>query len=298
MGLNWLRTVSAALAAMGLAWGIPAAAETPAGAHPAMWKLADADTTIYLFGSFHLLPKGLAWRTPAFDRALGSSDVLVLEIANLDDQMAIAQTLMTLGMSPGQPPLAERVPAGKRDALKAMVAESGIPEAFLDRMETWAAGLMLTGVEFKRLGLDPDSGVERTLGAAWKTSGKPVEGLETAEQQFGFFDRLSEDSQRKFLVALLDTPDKSKREFAEMLTAWEAGDVDGIARSFDDETQMSAELREALMKQRNARWSEWLKARLDKPGTVFVAVGAGHLAGSDSVLRLLAAKGLKVTRLQ
>jgi uncharacterized protein YbaP (TraB family) len=288
----------AALAAMGLAWGIPAAAETPAGAHPAMWKLADADTTIYLFGSFHLLPKGLAWRTPAFDRALGSSDVLVLEIANLDDQMAIAQTLMTLGISPGLPPLAERVPAEKRDALKAMIAESGIPDALLDRMETWAAGLMLTGVEFKRLGLDPDSGVERTLGAAWKANGKPVEGLETAEQQFGFFDRLSEDSQRKFLVALLDTPDKSKREFAEMLTAWETGDVDGIARSFDDETQMSAELREALMKQRNARWSEWLKARLDKPGTVFVAVGAGHLAGSDSVLRLLAANGLKVTRLQ
>ncbi|MEA3037380.1 MAG: uncharacterized protein QOH04_3182 [Sphingomonadales bacterium] len=298
MGLNWLRRMWAALAAMGLAWGIPAAAETPAGAHPAMWKLADADTTIYLFGSFHLLPKGLAWRTPAFDRALGSSDVLVLEIANLDDQMAIAQTLMTLGISPGLPPLAERVPAEKRDALKAMIAESGIPDALLDRMETWAAGLMLTGVEFKRLGLDPDSGVERTLGAAWKANGKPVEGLETAEQQFGFFDRLSEDSQRKFLVALLDTPDKSKREFAEMLTAWETGDVDGIARSFDDETQMSAELREALMKQRNARWSEWLKARLDKPGTVFVAVGAGHLAGSDSVLRLLAANGLKVTRLQ
>jgi uncharacterized protein YbaP (TraB family) len=263
-----------------------------------MWKLADADTVIYLFGSFHLLPKGLAWRTPAFDRALASSDVLVLEIANLDDQMALAQTLMTMGMSPGLPPVAERVPAEKREALKAMIAESGIPEALLDRMETWAVGLMLTGVEFKRLGLDPNSGVERTLGADWKASGKPVEGLETAEQQFGFFDRLSEDSQRKFLVALLDTPDKSKREFAEMLNAWEVGDVDGIARSFDDETQMSAELREALMKRRNARWSEWLKARLDRPGTVFVAVGAGHLAGSDSVLRLLAAKGLKVTRLQ
>jgi uncharacterized protein YbaP (TraB family) len=296
MGLNGLRRVSAAFAAMGLAWAVPAAAETPA--HPAMWKLADADTTIYLFGSFHLLPKGLAWRTPAFDRALGSSDELVLEIGNLDDQMALAQTLMTMGVSPGLPPVAERVPAEKRPALKAMIAESGIPEPLLDRMETWAVGLMLTGVEFKRLGLDPDSGVERTLGAAWKASGKPIEGLETAEQQFGFFDRLSEESQRKFLIALLDTPDKAKREFAEMLSAWESGDVDGIARSFDDETQMSAELREALMKKRNARWSEWLKARLDKPGTVFVAVGAGHLAGSDSVLRLLAAKGLKVTRLQ
>src|SRR4051794_7550686 len=227
MGLKGLRRVWAALAALALAWWVPAAAETPAGAHPAMWKLADADTTIYLFGSFHLLPKGLAWRTPAFDRALGSSDVLVLEIGNLDDQMALAQTLMKLGVSPGLPPLAERVPAERKAALKAMIAESEIPEALLDRMETWAAGLMLTGVEFKRLGLDPESGVERTLSTAWKASGKPVEGLETAEEQFGFFDRLSEESQRRFLVGLLDTPKRSKREFAEMLTAWEKGDVDG-----------------------------------------------------------------------
>ncbi|HEY0412304.1 MAG TPA: TraB/GumN family protein [Allosphingosinicella sp.] len=269
----------------------------PSG-HPAMWKLADADTTIYLFGTFHLLPQGRDWRTPAFDRALASSGELVLEIGNLDDQMALAQALMKLGMSPGLPPLAQRVPAKKRGALKAMVAESGIPEALLDRMETWAAGLMLTGVTFKRLGLDPNAGVERVLQGPWKASGRPVEGLETAEEQFGFFDRLSEDAQRKFLEAALESPDAARKQFAEMLRAWSAGDVAGIARTFDDETQMSGELRGVLMAQRNAKWAEWLKARMAKPGTVFVAVGAGHLAGADSVQRMLAARGLKVTRLQ
>jgi len=298
MTFGGLKRVFTALAGLGLLIGAPAAAEKPVQARPAMWKLADADTTIYLFGTFHLLPKDVAWRTAAMDKALASSDALVMEVGDLDDQAKLVATLIRLGVSPNLPPLAERVPPEKKAALKALIAESGFPEAALDRMETWAAGLILTGVTFQRLGLDPNAGVERSLIAPWRASGKPLEGLETAEQQFGFFDALSEEAQRKFLVALLDSPDKAKAEFAGMLTAWEKGDVPGIARTFDDETQMSGELRGVLMQKRNANWAEWLKARMAKPGTVFVAVGAGHLAGADSVLAMLARMGLKAQRLQ
>jgi uncharacterized protein YbaP (TraB family) len=302
MRFSWLRKVLGPLAAAAMAGGAaaapPPAPPAPHVAKPAMWKLADADTTIYLFGSFHLLPNGEQWRTPAFETALAGSDTLVLEVANLDDPSALVASLMKVAFSPNLPPLAERVPAEKRDALKAMIAESGLPEAALDKMETWAAALLLTGVTYKRLGLDPNAGVEHSLIEPWRKSGKPIEGLETIDQQLGYFDHLSEDGQRKFLVGLLDSPEKGRTEFAGMLKAWESGDVAGIARTFDDETQMSAELRRTLMAERNARWSEWLKARLDKPGTVFVAVGAGHLAGNDSVIRLLADKGLKATRLQ
>jgi uncharacterized protein len=83
-----------------------------------------------------------------------------------------------------------------------------------------------------------------------------------------------------------------------MLDAWSRGDLKGIARTFDDETQMSPELKDALMRRRNARWAEWLARRLDRPGTVFVAVGAGHLAGADSVQKMLEARGIKAKRVQ
>jgi uncharacterized protein YbaP (TraB family) len=295
---TWLGRLFGALAGLAALWGAPAAAQAPVQAKPALWKVADSDTIIYLFGTFHLLPKDVAWRTPAFDKALGASDALVMEIGNIDDESALAGALLKLGLSPGQPPILDRVPAAKREALKAMIAESGLPEAAFDKMETWTAGLMLAGVTYKRLGLDPNAGVERSLIGAWKASGKPVEGLETAEQQFGFLDGLSEDAQRAFLVALLDDPAAAKAQFAAMLGAWEKGDVAGISRTFDDETQVSPELRTALMAKRNANWADWLKARMAKPGTVFVAVGAGHLAGADSVQAMLAARGLKVTRLQ
>ena len=160
------------------------------------------------------------------------------------------------------------------------------------------AALAIASVTYKRLGLDQSKGVELTISAPFRASGRPVKGLETIDEQFGFFDRLSEDSQRKFLVEVLESPKETQKQFAEMLAAWSHGDLAGIARTFDDETQLSPELRRILMAQRNARWADWIKARMDKPGTVFIAVGAGHLAGRDSVESMLEAKGLKVKRVQ
>jgi hypothetical protein len=295
---DWFSRLTAAFSGLALLGAAPVAQAPLPHGHPAMWKLADKDTTIYLFGTFHLLPQNEDWRTPEFDKALASSDELVMEIGNIDDPNAISQAMLKLGMTSGTTPIAERVPPEKRAALKAMIAETGLPETFFDGLKTWTAGLLLAAVTFHRLHLDPSAGVEETLVGAWRKSGKPLEGLETASQQFGLFDHLSEDAQRAFLVGQLDDPEQARTQFAAMLQAWTSGDVNGIAATFDDELKDSPELNQAILADRNAHWAEWLKARMDKPGTVFVAVGAGHLAGKDSVEAMLAAKGLKVTRVQ
>lgn len=297
MGLRkWLRLALAGL--LPLVGGSAQAAPEPKAASPAMWKVADADTILYLFGTIHLLPKGQSWRTPAMEAALAGSDELVLEVANIDDVMASAQAMAKLGMSPGLPPVVERVPEGKRAALRAMIAESGYPEAVFDRLETWAAALPLLGVTFKRLGLDPSLGVESQIGTPFRASGKTVTGLETVEQQLGYLDTLSEDAQRAFLLSVVEDGAETKTQFKAMLDSWASGDLKGIARTFDDETQISPELKAALMSKRNAAWANWLERRMEKPGTVFVAVGAGHLAGRDSVQRMLKKKGLKAERVQ
>ena len=291
-----LRNGFAALAAVAAAScaSVPQT-ESPRG--PALWKVADADTTIYLFGTFHLLPEGQQWRTPALEQAIAASDELVIETL-IGDQMAAARTMAQLGTSPGLPPLVERVPAERRDELARVIAASGAPEAQLNRLETWAAAMALSAVSFKQLGLNPELGVEKGLEGNYKSSGRKVVGLETVEEQLSFFDKLSEESQRQFLLGVLDDPEKARRQFAEMLRTWASGDVEGIARTFDTELKATPELRDALLVRRNAKWAEWIDRRLDQPGTVLVAVGAGHLAGSDSVQRMLEARGLKVTRVQ
>lgn len=269
-----------------------------ATAKPAMWKLADADTTIYLFGTIHALPEGRQWRTAAFDRALGSADELVLEVADVSDMPATTSAMQKLGLTPGLPPIVERVPEAKRAALRAAIAESGIPEGVYDRLETWAAAIPILGVMFKNLGVDPALGVEQQIGAPFKAgTNKKVTGLETVEEQFGFFDSLSEEAQRAFLVSALEDPAAAKDQLEAMLDAWASGDVKGIERTFI-EAEMTPELKAALFGRRNAKWADWLQKRLDRPGTVFVAVGAGHLAGKESVQAALKAKGLKTTRVQ
>jgi hypothetical protein len=288
---------AAALALAGCATG-PGAGSTSRAPLPAMWKVADADTTIYLFGTIHALPPGQTWRSPAFEKALASADELVLEVANTDDPAAGAAAMMKLGVSPGQMALRLRVPEEKRGALDAMVKSAGIPAGALDRMETWAAAVVLLGVSFQQMGLDASLGVEKALTGPFKASGKPVRGLETMEEQFGFFDSLPEEQQRTFLLGVLESPDEAKKQLDAMIAAWAKGDQAALARAFEDEQNLTPELRAVLLTRRNAKWAEWLDARMDRPGVSFVAVGAGHLAGRDSVQAMLKAKGHKAKRVQ
>ena len=276
-----------------------APAVEPKVASPAMWKVADADTTIYLFGTIHLLPKDTKWRSPAFDQAAAGSDTLVVETV-IDDgnPAATIGELFKLAVSNGLPPLAQRVQPDKRTALATAIAKSGLPPQAFDKLETWAAAFLLLGVQFQNLGLDPASGVEFVLKKQFLDGGKPIGELETNAEQLGYFDRLSEEAQRNFLVSVLEDPASMKKQFGGMLAAWSRGDVRGIADSFNSDLSDAPELRDALLSRRNANWAKWVKSRLDRPGTVMVAVGAGHLAGEQSVVTLLEKQGVKVTRVQ
>jgi len=275
----------------------PAAEAKPAS--PAMWKVADADTTIYLFGTIHLLPRDTKWRSPAFDKAAAGSDTLVVE--TLIDESNPAQfivELRKLAMSDGLPPLVERVGPDKRAALEAAVAQLGARMEDFNQVETWAVAFELLGLQFRAIGLDPGSGVETTLKQQFANGGKPIDELETNAEQLGYFDRLSEEAQRQFLAAVLEDPQAMKAQFGGMLEAWRLGNVPAIAKTFNSDLGDSPELKDALLDRRNANWARWVKGRLDRPGTVLVAVGAGHLAGEQSVVTLLQNQGLKVTRVQ
>jgi len=230
---------------------------------------------------------------------VGRSGSLVVEtIIDPKNPASLAAALAQLGLSPNLPPLSARVPADKRPALEAAIRASGYPAAVFDRMETWAAAFTLIGTQFKAIGLEGDDGVEATLKESFSTSGKPIGQLETNAEQLGFFDRLPEQAQRDLLLSALEEPANSRKQFNAMLASWARGDVKAMARSFNEELSGSPALKDALLSQRNRNWAGWIERRMAQPGTTMVAVGAGHLAGQDSVLDLLGKRGLKVTRVQ
>lgn len=295
--LNFLKRAAAAL---GLATVSIAAAPPPAPpAHPALWKVSDPDTTIYLFGTIHLLPPNYRWESPKIAKAVAKSDGLFVEtIVDPEHPQELINALRTLGYQPGLPPLADRVDPTKRALLAAAIAKSGLPPAAFDQMKTWAAAFTLLGIQYRGLGLGGEDGVEMTLRQQFSTAGKPIGQLETNAEQLGFFNSLPESAQKALLEGAVEQPEAMAKEFGTMLNAWSRGDVNDIARVFNEDLSSSPPLMDALLKRRNANWTRWIEQRLAQPGTVMLAVGAGHLAGPDSVQALLGRAGYKVKRLQ
>jgi hypothetical protein len=291
-----------AFAALGLSIFLmaPAAAAPPAHvAHPALWAVSDADTTVYLFGTIHLLPANYKWRTTRFDQAVAGSQQLVLEtIVDENNPQEMMAALASLAFSPDLPPLAQRVPPEKRPALEAAMKKTGLPVQALDRMETWAAAFILLGNQFRELGLKNGEGVEAVLRNSFTSQGKSIGELESNKEQLSFFDKLPEQAQRSLLEGAIEDNTSMSGDFSRMLAAWARGDVEAIAKSFNRDLSASPELKQVLLERRNANWSQWVEKRMATPGSVMVAVGAGHLAGRDSVVEMLKRQGYKVRRLQ
>jgi len=223
---------------------------------------------------------------------------VVETIVDQQNPKDLIAALTRLGYSYGLPPIADRVPPAKRALLETAIAKSGLPRPIFDRMETWAAAFTLLGIQYKSLGLEGEHGVEQTLRDTFGAQGKGVGQLETNAEQLGFFDTLPEDAQRALLEGSIDAPQSMHADFSEMLNGWARGDVEAIAQTFNRDLAGSPALRAALLERRNANWSNWIERRLAQPGTIMIAVGAGHLAGSDSVQSLLKHDGYRIKRIQ
>ena len=227
----------------------------------------------------------------AFDR----SAELKLEI--VEPEAATMQGLIqTQGMLHDAPTLTARLPAKDRPVLARYMGEVGVPAAAYDRMQPWLAATLLQVQSLQRVGYDPASGPETILTAAARAAGKPVSGLETVEQQIGFFAGLSAPAQVAMLDETLDEMPTLQRSMGRMVDQWSRGQTTQIARELNDGLTRSPETMRVLLVDRNKRWADWIKARLAQPGSVFIAVGAGHLAGSSSVQAELARRGVKVAR--
>lgn len=265
---------------------------------PAIWKIADEDTTIYLFGTTHALPKGFRWQSPALKQIVAQADELVLETVDSPEADKKTGGAVDDTINPVVPdrPIAARVAPDKQALLKRAIARTDFPEQFFDAMPTWMASLVLAVEDMSKDGLSHADGVEAVLQKAFTRAGRPILAVEDGSAVLRHMHGLSEAAQRKMLEDTLADMDATKPDAAnESDRAWAAGDVSQLDADFTEE-KLGAELYNVLVKQRNLAWTRWLTTRMAKPGTVLFAVGAGHLAGPDSLQRLLNAEGIAVAR--
>lgn len=266
-------------------------------ARPALWVVKDADTTIYLFGTIHLLDPKYRWLDGPVREAFEGSGQLVVE--TVTPPTAEAQAIVAkLADNPAGGPLAARLPAKLAARYTRELAAAGLPANALDRYQPWFAAVTLSMLQYNKAGMSAESGVDNSLIAAAATAGKPIHPLETFEEQLGFFSAMSEAEQMRFLTLSLDELTRTPDMIETLTRAWAKGDVKTLARTMNKDMRAMPALAKRLLDDRNARWAGWIEARLAQPGTVFVAVGAGHLGGPASVQALLAKRGIASTRLQ
>lgn len=274
------------------------AAATLTAAKPAIWSVSDADTTIYLFGSVHVLKPGLSWFDGAVKQAFDKADEMVLELVLPEDQAAVAKVTFPMATDTSGKTLPQKLDPEALKAYQAVMTGMGLPANAFDTFKPWFAAVTLSVLPLTKLGYDPEQGVEKQLTAAAKKAGKPISGFETLEEQLGFFDTLPEAQQVAFLNSTVKDINKLGPTLDRMVVLWGKGDPKKLAAEMNESMKATPELTKTLLWDRNQRWAGKIKTRMDKPGTVFVAVGAGHLAGEHSVQDYLKALGLKAKRVQ
>ena len=252
------------------------------GDGPALWKVSDADTTIYMFGTIHLLPKDVQWQNAAITNALASSDSVVTELMpGAGETPEDQQMFMTRGMLGDGRNLREMMSTDQKTRYEAALAKLGLPPAAFDQFKPWMATVTLSIMPLIQAGYDPTAGVEKVVETMAGPDKQRV-ALETVEYQLGVFDGMPEETQLRYLMDTADEIDNIKDQIDSMVAEWVDGDADALAaimnESLDDPI-----VAERLLYTRNKNWAKWIDARLDQPGTVFMAVGAGHLAGEKSV---------------
>lgn len=265
---------------------------------PAIWVVKDRDTTIYLFGTFHLIKPGTPWFNEAVKKAYDKSDTLVTEIVNPANDAATQQMSIKYMMSNDGKKISERLTPEQLAKYKAYLTETKIPAEAFDPLDPWAAGLALTLMQYMKTGATPEAGAEAVLEADAKATKKTSLALETAEDQFKWLDATPMQEQVDGLIAIVEDQGKADALMKNMVIAWNAGKPDDLANLINSEFAKTPATAQTLLYDRNAKWADWIEKRMATPGTVFIAVGAGHLAGKDSVQDYLKAKKIKSKRIK
>lgn len=273
----------------------------PALAQPAFWVVKDADSTIYLLGTVHLLKPETVWKTDKLLAAMKEAQQLWLELPTTDPQAMMPEMMQLVtkyGLSPGMP-LSKDLTPDEMKTLDEAAKLAGLTASQLNIFRPWFAALTLSNAAMTRAGYDPSSGVDMNVEAIFKARDIKPNGLESAEQQIKVFGGMTREQELEYLRQTMEEYEEAPTELDLMVEQWSHGDLAGLEEMFvTDMKTETPDLYDALLLNRNANWVGQIQEMLKGKGVIFIAVGAGHLIGPDSVLAMLKAKGIKSERVQ
>ena len=296
----YLKASVIALTALTLSVLVVPAAWSQNTPNPALWKISDEDSNIYLFGTIHILNPELEWRNEKIDAAFGASKTVVFEApADTSNSANMQALVLRYGVNTGGSKLSEKISVDSYQLLKTTLQNFGMPPgsvANFEPLRPWLVGLTVTALHIQAHGGDPNAGVEKVLGRAAAANNMSVAYLETDEQQMQIFSGLSAEAERFFLEDGLKQIQGNPEMLDEMVSVWRSGDIVALEEMLFASLIEQPELYDAMFTKRNEDWANQIEQMLAGSGDIFIAVGAAHLVGADSVQELLEEKGITAVR--
>jgi uncharacterized protein YbaP (TraB family) len=162
----------------------------------------------------------------------------------------------------------------------------GSPFEMMKQMRPWFAAMTLALLHLSVEGFDARHGID--LHFRGRIGQRRFKALETVESQALMLSGMPAKMQLDSLRQTLDELDKAGDVMRSAFAAWKKGDAQAI-----DELMLAPfrkqypGLYKRLFVDRNRRMTKEIKRLLAGKGTAFVVVGAGHLVGQDSIIRML-----------
>lgn len=268
--------------------------------NPALWKITDEDSEIFLFGTVHILRPDLKWKSEKVTQAFNAASTIVFEApADNSNPQKMQALIAKYGLNPPGTTLSSLLSANGRTRLASVLSGFGMPagsSANFEPLRPWLVGITLAALQIQATGGDPNAGVERILSAEAAAAGKRIGFLESDEQQMQILSSLSPQAELYFLEDGLRQIKENPNQINDLVSAWRAGYVPILGATLLEALEGQPEVYDKLLVQRNHDWARQIEEMLSGSGTVFVAVGAAHLVGSDSVQSILGKKGIWASR--
>lgn len=266
---------------------------------PNLWSISDDDTTVYIFGTIHLLNQEVEWITPQFQEAFATADGLILELSPEQSSQAVFQPLMVkYGDLPEGESISDYLTKENYSKLTEMLEDIEVPVNALDKLRPWLAEVSLYNhVAFSK-GFMSEYWVEFILEESARNNGIPIYGLETAEVLISNLAGVSKESQNFLIELTLEELEFLEENFVQVRDLWLAGDMEGLRSYFHEDLEKAPNLAEGLIYQRNRNWIGEIQGIMEIPGIYLLAVGTRHLVGKQNLLELLEKAGYDVVLME
>ena len=265
---------------------------------PAIWVATDIDSTLYLFGTVHLLPEDLVWQRADMRDAFDEAGTIFFEVDTGTAGQIDATVLTTkLGLRSDGLRLSDKLNNTQLNLMEAAANNGDLTIAALDAMQPWLAAKYLTFAAAQDAGLSSDFSADEALKSRAARDGKNVIYLESLETQLRANADLSEEAQIEILTETLAQFNTLGSDAAEIAAQWSVGGTEYLTDKLITPIKArEPEVFNRLLRDRNRAWTKKLSRFMEDSGTGFVAVETAHLLGEDSLLSDLQEQGFTVKR--